>query len=210
MLILGRAAKSGTEQIGTFDDAAGEHAEQVLLDNVRLAVFHAFEPVCDMEAVADLLCARLDELEFGRVGKPADDQRGGVIRPCTLAEAGRNERAKRGTGPEARGNSRLIPGGYRLHEPRPNRTRQAASLGALRAGHPHSPSGVSEHSRTRQPPILNRVRMPRFPEQDECFICASGGLTAMRIWLFRRRRDAKIVTFVEVRLGGVMSEPCGR
>jgi len=57
--------KSGAKQISAFDEAAGERAEEVVLDDVRVVVFHALEPVRDMQAIADLLCSRLDELELG-------------------------------------------------------------------------------------------------------------------------------------------------
>ena len=53
------------------DDAVGKHAEEVLLDDVGLVVFDAFEPVRDEEPVADFLGPRLDEVKLRRVGEPA-------------------------------------------------------------------------------------------------------------------------------------------
>ena len=47
--------KAGTEQMRAFNDAAGKDAEEVLLDDVGLVIFDAFEPVRDMEPVADFL-----------------------------------------------------------------------------------------------------------------------------------------------------------
>jgi hypothetical protein len=76
--------KAGTKQIGAFDGAAGERAVEVLLDDVGLTVLDTFEPVRNVEAVADLLTLRLDEVELGRVGQPAGDERRGVSRPCAL------------------------------------------------------------------------------------------------------------------------------
>ena len=55
-----RREAAWTQQIGAFDDAVGEHAVQVLFDDVELAFFDAFEPVRDVEAVADFLRPRFD------------------------------------------------------------------------------------------------------------------------------------------------------
>src|SRR4029078_1985715 len=52
--------KAGTEQMRTFNDIAGKHAEEVLLDDGGLGIFDAFEPVRDVESVADLRRARRD------------------------------------------------------------------------------------------------------------------------------------------------------
>ena len=61
-----------------FNDAAGQHAEEELLDDVGLVIFDAFEPVHDVEPVADVLRPRLDEAKLGRVNEPVGDQpRGG-------------------------------------------------------------------------------------------------------------------------------------
>ena len=84
--------KTGTEQIGAFDDRFGERAVEVLLHDVGLAAFDPFEPIRDVEAVADLLRPGLDEIELGRVGEPACDQRRGVLGPGAFAEARRDER----------------------------------------------------------------------------------------------------------------------
>ena len=42
-------------QLRAFNDAAGKHAEEVLLDDVGLVIFDAFEPVHDVEPIADFL-----------------------------------------------------------------------------------------------------------------------------------------------------------
>jgi hypothetical protein len=124
--------KTRTEQIGAFDDAAGEYAVEMLFNDEGLAVLDPFEPVRDVEAVADLLRPRFDEIELGRVGKPAGNQRRSVVGPGALAEARWNERAKLDTAREARRDRRLVLGGDRLHEPRPDRKRHVASLGLTR------------------------------------------------------------------------------
>ena len=112
-----------------FNDPAGKHAEQVLLDDVGLVIFDPFEPVRDVEPVADLLRPRLDEAKFRRVGEPSGDQRRRLFGSGALAEAGRDERPKRDTGGEASRDCRLVLSGNRLHEPRPNQMRHATSLG---------------------------------------------------------------------------------
>ena len=58
----------------TCDAAAGTDAEEVLLDDGGPVIFHAFEPVRDVEPVADLLRPRLDEAKLRRVGEPAGDR----------------------------------------------------------------------------------------------------------------------------------------
>ena len=75
-----------------FNDAAGKDAEEVLLDDVGLVIFDAFEPVRDVEPVADFLRPRLDEVKLRRVGEPADNQRRRLFGFGALAEAGRDER----------------------------------------------------------------------------------------------------------------------
>ena len=75
-----------------FDDVSGKHAEEVLLDDVGLVVFDAFEPVCDVESVADFLRSRLDEVKLRRVGEPAGDQRRRLVGSRALAVAGRDQR----------------------------------------------------------------------------------------------------------------------
>ena len=112
-----------------FNDAAGKHAEEVLLDDVGLVSFDAFEPVRDVEPVADLLRPRLDEAKLRRVGEPAGDQRRRLFGSRALAEAGRDERPKRDTRGEASRDRRRVLSRNRLHEPRPDRVRHAASLG---------------------------------------------------------------------------------
>ena len=81
-----------------FNDAAGKHAEEVLLDDVGLVIFDAFEPVRDVEPVADFFRPRLDEAKLRRVGEPAGDQRRRLFGSRAFAEAGRDERPKRDTG----------------------------------------------------------------------------------------------------------------
>ena len=115
--------------MGAFDDTAGKHAEEVLLDDVGFVIFDAYEPVRDVEPVADFLRPRLDKVELSRVGEPAGDQRRRVFGPRTLAKAGRDERPKRDTAGEARLDRRRVLSGHRLHEPRPDRMDHAASLG---------------------------------------------------------------------------------
>ena len=66
-------SKAGAEQMRAVDDAVGKHAEEVLLDDVGLVVFDAFEPVRDVEPVADFLGPRLDEVKLRRVGEPAGE-----------------------------------------------------------------------------------------------------------------------------------------
>jgi hypothetical protein len=74
--------------MGAFNDIAGKHAEEVLLDDVGFVIFDAYEPVRDVEPVADFLRPRLDKVELSRVGEPAGDQRRRVFGPRTLAKAG--------------------------------------------------------------------------------------------------------------------------
>ena len=113
----------------TFNDVAGKHAEEVLLDDVGFVIFDAYEPVRDVEPVADFLRPRLDKVELSRVGEPAGDQRRRVFGPRTLAKAGRDERPKRDSAGEARLDRRRVLSAHRLHEPHPDRMRHAASLG---------------------------------------------------------------------------------
>ena len=115
--------------MGTFNDIAGKHAEEVLLDDVGFVIFDAYEPVRDVEPVADFLRPRLDKVELSRVGEPAGDQRRRVFGPRTLAKPGRDERQKRDAAGEARLDRRRVLSGHRLHEPRPDRVDHAASLG---------------------------------------------------------------------------------
>ena len=112
-----------------FNDTAGKHAEEVLLDDVGLVIFDAFEPVGDVEPVTDVRRPRLDEMKLRRVGEPAGDQRRRLFGSRALAEAGRDERPKRDTGGEASCDRRRVLSGNRLDEPRPDRVRHAASLG---------------------------------------------------------------------------------
>ena len=123
--------------MGAFDDTAGKHAEEVLLDHVRLVIFDAFEPVRDVEPVADFLRPRLDKVELRRVGEPAGDQRRRLFSSGALAEAGRDERPKRDTASEARLDRRRVLSGHRLHEPRPDRMDHAASRTDRSARHDH-------------------------------------------------------------------------
>ena len=104
----------------TFNDVAGKHAEEVLLDDVGFVIFDAFEPVRDVEPVADFLRPRLDKVELSRVGEPAGDQRRRLFSSRALAEAGRDERPKRDTAREACCDRRRVPSGHCLHEPRPD------------------------------------------------------------------------------------------
>ena len=106
--------------MGAFDDTAGKHAEEVLLDHVRLVIFDAFEPVRDVKPVADLLRPRLDKVELRRVGEPAGDQRRRLFGTRALAEAGRDERPKLDTAGETRRDRRRVLSSDRLHEPRPD------------------------------------------------------------------------------------------
>ena len=103
-----------------FNDAAGKHAEEVLLDEVGLVIFDAFEPVCDVEPVADFIRPRLDEVKLRRVGEPASDQRRRLFGSRALAEARRDERPKSDTGGEASRDRRRILSCNRLHELRPD------------------------------------------------------------------------------------------
>ena len=113
----------------TFNDVAGKHAEEVLLDDVGFVIFDAYEPVRDVEPVADFLRPRLDKVELSRVGEPAGDQRRRVFGSRTLAKPGRDERQKRDAAGKARLDRRRVLSGHRLHEPRPDRMDHAASLG---------------------------------------------------------------------------------
>jgi len=98
------------------DDAVGKHAEEVLLDDVGFVIFDAYEPVRDVEPVADFLRPRLDKVELSRVGEPAGDQRRRVFGPRTLAKAGRDERPKRDSAGEARLDRRRVLSAHRLHD----------------------------------------------------------------------------------------------
>ena len=62
-----------TEQVGPCDEVASERAAEVLLDDVGVAVLDALESVRDVEAIADLVRPGRHEIEFGRVGEPADE-----------------------------------------------------------------------------------------------------------------------------------------
>ena len=106
----------------------------MLLDDVRLAVFHAFEPVRDMEPVAHLLRPRVDEIELGRVRKPAGDQRRGVFGAGALAEAWRDERSKLDTARKARRDRGRVLSGDGLHKPGPDRGHHAVSLSLTGTG----------------------------------------------------------------------------
>ena len=128
-----------------FDDASGKHAEEVLLDDVGLVIFDAFEPVRDVEPVTDFLRPQLDEVKLRRVGEPADNQRRRLFGSRALAEARRDERPKRDTRGEARRKRRRILSGNRLHEPRPDRVRHAASLGRKPAAQSRRSGVVPEH-----------------------------------------------------------------
>ncbi|WP_344095908.1 hypothetical protein [Microbacterium deminutum] len=94
-----------------FNDAAGKDAEEVLLDDVGLLIFDAFEPVRDVEPVADFLCPRLDEVKLRRVREPAGDQRRCLFGSRALAGAGRDERLKRDTRGETRRDRRCVLSG---------------------------------------------------------------------------------------------------
>ena len=131
------------------DDAVGKHAEEVLLDDVGLVVFDAFEPVRDVEPVADFLRPRLDEVKLRRVGEPAGDQRRRLFGSRALAGAGRDERPKRDTGGEARRDRRCVLSGNRLHEPRPDRVRHTASLGRHATQSGPAQGVIPEHSPRR-------------------------------------------------------------
>jgi len=66
----------------------------VLLDEVRLAFLDALEAVGDVEPVSNLVGARVDEIEFCRVGKPRRDQRGCFDSTVTLSQARGSERVE--------------------------------------------------------------------------------------------------------------------
>ncbi len=111
----------------------------MLLDDVGLAVLDSFESVGDVDAVADLLGPRLDEIELGRVGEPAGDQIRSVRGADALAEPRRDERPKLDACREARCDRRLVVSGNCLGKPCPDRERHPVSLGrtgALRATEP--------------------------------------------------------------------------
>ena len=93
-----------------FDEAVRNGTERVLFDDVRLLVLDAFEPVRDVEPVADFLDPRLDEVKLGRVGEPAGDERRRILGTGALAEAGRNECSKLDGVAEARCDRRHVLG----------------------------------------------------------------------------------------------------
>ena len=134
------------------DDAVGKHAEEVLLDDVGLVVFDAFEPVRDVEPVADFLGPRLDEVKLRRVGEPAGVQRRRLFGSRARAGAGRDERPKRDTGGEARRDRRCVLSGNGLHEPRPDRVRHTASVGRNLQRRAARSGVIPEHSPRRTLP----------------------------------------------------------
>jgi len=97
----------------------------VLFDDVRLTLFDAFESVCEVEAVADLFCSRVNQVELGRVREPAGDECRGIGGSGALANARRDKRAKLDFGREARRDRPLILSSYGLNEPCPDRGRHA-------------------------------------------------------------------------------------
>ena len=91
-----------SEQRRTFDQAIDKHTKHVLLDDIGLIIFHAFERVCDVEPVADFFDSRRDEVELSRVGEPAGDQCRRLLGSSAFAEARWNERPKLDAGAKAR------------------------------------------------------------------------------------------------------------
>jgi hypothetical protein len=86
--------ETGTEQIGAFDDASGNRAKKLVLDDVGVTVFHALESVGEVEAVTDFLGPRLDEVELSRVGEPAGNERRRILGSGALAQTRRNQGPK--------------------------------------------------------------------------------------------------------------------
>ena len=96
-----------------------------------------------MEPVAYFLRLQVDEVKLGRVGEPASDQRCRLLGSRAHPEAGRDEGPKFDTTGEALRERRRVLSGDRFNEPRPDRTRPAASLGlttgAAGAAQPQAP-----------------------------------------------------------------------
>ena len=55
-----RRAEARTEKVGTLDLAVADGAEELMLDNKRLALLDPTEPIREMEAVSDFIAARLE------------------------------------------------------------------------------------------------------------------------------------------------------
>jgi hypothetical protein len=94
-------AEPRAQEICARDLAIADDAEEVLLDDVRLAFLDAGEPVRDAQAVPHLRSLFVHEVEDGRVAEPRRDQRTGLCGSRTLAEAGWDQRSELRLGCEA-------------------------------------------------------------------------------------------------------------
>src|SRR5262249_60243924 len=91
-----------------------------------LPVLDDVQPVCDVEAIAELLYLRLDEPQLRRSGVPGCEQRRRLVRAAAFAQAAWHESPQLHGRSEARRDRRLVSSGDRLDELRADARRSVA------------------------------------------------------------------------------------